>query len=71
MVGVVVGDEDITSLDMVMATLNIYQAKVHAFYVRFTCHIFEQTLLYYESCMCSFVEELAWVKERGADIRSD
>ncbi len=56
MVGVVVGDEDITSLDMIMATLSIYQVKVHALYVRFTCHIFEQTLMHYGSCMFSFAK---------------
>lgn len=41
-------DEDITSSDMIMHTLCIYQLKVHAFYVRFMCYIFEQTLLHDE-----------------------
>ena len=60
-------DEDITSLDMITATLCIHQLKVYTFYVRSTCYIFEQTLLHYEFCIFSFAEILVWVKERRAD----
>jgi hypothetical protein len=39
-------DEDTTSLDITMTTLYINQPKVHMFYIRFICYIFEQTLLH-------------------------
>jgi hypothetical protein len=57
-------DEDITSSDITMTTLCINQINVHMFYIRFTCYIFEQTLLHNEFCVFSFAEELAWAKEK-------
>ncbi len=40
------------------------------FYIRFTCYIFEQTLLHNEFCVFSFVEVLAWAKEMKPSIRN-
>ena len=57
-------DEDTTSSDITMTTLCINQPKVHMFYIRFTCYIFEQTLLHNEFCVFSFAEVLAWAKEK-------
>ncbi len=39
-------NEDTTSSDITMTILYINQPKVHMFYMRFTCYIFEQTLLH-------------------------
>ncbi len=57
-------DEDTTSSDITMTTLCIHQPKVHMFYIKFTCYIFEQTLLHNEFRLFLFVEKLAWVKEK-------
>ena len=46
------------------------QSKVHVFYVRFTCYIFEQTLLHYEFCVFSFTDVLAWVKGKRPSARN-
>ena len=51
-----------------MTTLCINQPKVHMFYIRFTCYIFGKTLLHNEFCVFSFVEVLAWVKEKRPSV---
>ncbi len=51
-----------------MTILCINQIKVHMFYIRFTCYIFEQTLLHNEFCVFSFAEVLAWVKEKRPSV---
>ncbi len=51
-----------------MATLCINQPKMHMFYIRFTCYIFEQTLLHNKFCMFSFAEVLSWTKEKRPSI---
>ena len=61
-------DEDITSSDITMTTLCINQLKVHMFYIRFTCYIFEQTLLHNKYCLFSFAEILASTKEKRPSI---
>ena len=53
-----------------MATLCINQPKVHMFYIRFNCYIFEQTLLQNKFCVFSFVEVLAWAKEKRPSVRN-
>jgi hypothetical protein len=63
-------DEDTTSSDITMTTLCINQPKVHMFYIRFTCYIFEQTLLHNEFCVFSIAEVLAWAKEKRPSIRN-
>jgi hypothetical protein len=63
-------DEDTTSSDITMTTLCINQPKVHIFYIRFTCYIFEQTLLHNEFCVFSFAEVLAWAKEKRPSVRN-
>lgn len=57
-------DKDNTSSDMTIATLCIHQAKVPAFYVRFTRYI-----LHYEFCLFSFAKVLAWVKGKRPSAR--
>lgn len=57
-------DKDNTSSDMTIATLCIHQAKVPAFYVRFTRYI-----LHYEFCVFSFAKVLAWVKGKRPSAR--
>ncbi len=61
-------DEDITSSDITMTTLCINQINVHMFYIRFTCYIFEQTLLHNEFCVFSFAKVLAWAKEKRPSV---
>jgi hypothetical protein len=61
-------DEDTTSSDITMTTLCINQPKVHMFYIRFTCYIFEQTLLHNGFCVFSFAEILAWAKEKKPSV---
>jgi hypothetical protein len=63
-------DEDTTSPDITMTTLCINQPKVHMFYIRFTCYIFEQTLLHNEFGVFSFAEVLAWAKEKRPSVRN-
>ncbi len=53
-----------------MTTLYINQPKVHMFYIRFTCYIFEKTLLHNEFYVISFAEVLAWAKEKRPSIRN-
>ena len=53
-----------------MTTLCINQPKVHMFYIRFTCYIFEQTLLHNEFRVFSFAEVLAWAKEKRPSVRN-
>jgi hypothetical protein len=60
-------DEDTTSTDIIMTTLCINQPKLHMFYIRFTCYIFEQTLLHNEF---SFADVLAWAKEKRPSRRN-
>ena len=64
------GDEDITSSDITMTTLCINQIKVHMFYIRFTCYIFEQTLLHNEFRVFLFAEVLAWAKEKRPSVKN-
>ncbi len=52
-------DEDTSSSDITMVTLCINQTKVNMFYIRFTCYIFEQTMLHNKFCVFSFAEVLA------------
>ncbi len=66
----IVSDEDTTSSDITMTTLCINQPKVHMFYSRFTCYIFEQTLLHIEFRVFSFAEVLAWAKEKRPSVRN-
>ncbi len=47
-----------------MTTLCINQINIHMFYIRFTCYIFEQTLLHNEFCVFPFAEVLAWAKKK-------
>jgi len=63
-------NKNTTSSDITMATLCITQPKVHMFYIRFTCYIFEQTLQNDEFCLFSFAEVLAWAKEKRPSIRN-
>ncbi len=51
-----------------MTTLCINQLKVHMFYIRFTCYIFEQTLLHNEFHVFLFAEVLAWAKEKRLSV---
>ncbi len=51
-----------------MTTLFINQPK--CLYIRFTCYIFEQTLLHNEFRVLSFVEEVAWTKEKRPSVRN-
>ena len=55
-------DEDITSSDKTMAILYICKPKVQPYYVRFTCYIFEKTLLHNEFHVFSFAWVFAWMK---------
>ncbi len=51
-----------------MTNLCINQLKVYMFYIRFTCYIFEQTLLHNEFRVFLFVELLAWAKEKRPSV---
>ncbi len=51
-----------------MTTLCINQPNVHMFYIRFTCYIFEQTLLHNEFRVFLFAEVLAWTKEKRPSV---
>jgi hypothetical protein len=51
-----------------MTTLCINQPKVHMVYIRFTCYIFEQTLLQSEFRVFLFAEVLAWAKEKRPSV---
>ncbi len=62
-------DEVTTSSDITMTTICINQPKVHMFYIRFTCYIFEQTLLHNEFRVL-FVEVLPWAKEKRPSVRN-
>ncbi len=53
-----------------MTTLCINQPKVDMFYIKFTCYIFEQTLLHNEFGVFSFAEVLAWTKEKRPSVRN-
>ncbi len=53
-----------------MTTLCFHQPKVHIFYIRFTCYIFQQTLLHNEFCVFSFAEVLTWAKEKRPSVRN-
>ncbi len=63
-------DEDTTRSDITMTTLCINQLKVHMFHVRFTCYIFEQTLLHNEFRVFLFVEVVASAKEKRPSVRN-
>jgi hypothetical protein len=63
-------EEGTTSSDMIMTTLCIHQPKLHMFYIRFTCCIFEQMLLHNEFRVFSFAEVLAWVKEKRPSVKN-
>ncbi len=51
-----------------MTTLCINQIKVHMFYIRFTCHIFEQMLLHNEFYVFSIAEVLSWANEKRPSV---
>ncbi len=63
-------DEDTTSSDITMTILCINQPMVHIFYIRFTCYVFEQTLLHNEFSVFLFAEVLAWAKEKRPSVRN-
>ena len=63
-------DEDTTSSDMTMTVLCIHQPKVHMFYIRFTCYIFEQTLLHNKFRLFLFTEVLPWVMEKKPSVKN-
>ena len=62
---------EITNSDMTMSTLHINKPKLHTFYERFTCYIFEQTFLHYEFHVFSFAEVFAYVKEKRSNSIAD